>query len=125
MGPVYGPHDGDDTLAQFLANTYSRKFAGDADALTKVQGMVDAYRRVCAVTDVDGLMECTLSRHRAALARALSEHEVPGVCGIILKYLGEKGTPHKPPGARARCPPRLACCHLPPACHLRATCVAG
>ena len=96
------PHyaiEADESVSDFLISSYGRTFADDVAELDKITPIANAYKRICKVTDVEGLQGCTNAQHVAALAMCVDEAEVEGIRKYILKFLGSKGSVHVPPSA--------------------------
>ena len=102
--PARYAEDPDEPVVDFLNHTYGRTFADDTAEMEKIMPIARAYKRICKVTDVEGLRECSSAQHMVALASCVDEAEVDGIRKYMLKFLGTKNNPHVPPAAGAPCP---------------------
>lgn len=96
--PLYGPHDPDMDIHDFLECTFKR-VAVDEQEQEQFATFIMHLRKDCKACDVGGLMELSLNQIIGAAEAAVGVTAARGTARILLKFLGSRGSPHQPPNA--------------------------
>lgn len=96
--PLFGPHDADMDIKDFMHCTLSR-VADNDEELQQFASFILNLRRDCKAFDVGALMELSLSQIMGAAEAAVGINAARGTARLLLKYLGSRGCPHQPPNA--------------------------
>lgn len=94
--PVYGPHDEDMDIRDFIGISLERIADTEEEKLEWAR-LEKVFRKEYKCIDVGSLMQLSKMQLESAATTAIGSSGAKGTVRMLLKYLGTKGEPHRPP----------------------------
>lgn len=86
----------DRSVCDFFQHTLAKSYWDDDEELEKIGTLSKAYDKQLQVDDVAGMLVATVAQHNSAIGAVYPATAVDGMRNKIFRYLGPRGTPHKP-----------------------------